>query len=79
MRRWSGGQKFFTAKNPAYGAILNYYLKDAVPPEPPKTEAKDEKDKGAAAKSDQEEKDKSKTAAEEKKANPPRSLRKREG
>src|SRR5258708_566513 len=37
MRRWSEGQKFFTAKNPAYGAILNYYLKDAVPPEPPKT------------------------------------------
>jgi len=66
MRRWSGGQKFFTAKNPAYGAILNYYLKDAVPPEPPKTEAKDEKDKGAAAKSDQEEKEKSKTTAEEK-------------
>jgi len=65
MRRWSGGQKFFTAKNPAYGAILNYYLKDAVPPEPPKTEAKAEKDAGAA-KSVQEEKEKSKTTAEEK-------------
>src|SRR6266404_2002209 len=70
MRRWSGGQKFFTAKNPAYGAILNYYLKDAVPPELPKTESKAEKDKGAAAKSDQEEnekeKEKSQSAAEEK-------------
>jgi hypothetical protein len=66
MRRWSGGQKFFTAKNPPYGAILNYYLKDAVPPEPPKTEPKAEKDKGAVAQSDQEEKEKSKTTAEEK-------------
>ena len=64
MRRWSGGQKFFTAKNPAYGAILNYYLKEAVPPEPPKIEPKAEKDKGAAAKSDQEEK--VKASAEEK-------------
>jgi photosystem II stability/assembly factor-like uncharacterized protein len=44
QRRWSGGQKFFTAKNPPYGAILNYYLSEAVPPEPPKAEAaKDEK------------------------------------
>jgi hypothetical protein len=74
-RRWSGGQKFFTAKNPPYGAILNYYLKDAVPPEPPKTEPKsdkDEKDKGATAKSEKEEKgkgaeEKAKSAAEPKK------------
>jgi photosystem II stability/assembly factor-like uncharacterized protein len=44
-RRWSTGQKMFTAKNPPYGAILNYYLKEALPPEPPKT-AKDDKDKG---------------------------------
>src|SRR5262249_51635830 len=36
-RRWSAGQKMFTAKNPAPGALLNYYLKDAVPPEPPKS------------------------------------------
>jgi len=43
-RVWFSGQKKFTAKNPPYGAILNYYLKEAVPPEPPKT-AKDEKDK----------------------------------
>ncbi len=47
-RRWSAGQKVFTAKNPPYGAILNYYLKDAVPPEAPKKE-KDEKDKKEAA------------------------------
>ena len=44
-RRWSAGQKMFTAKNPPYGAILNYCLKEALPPEAPKT-AKDEKDKG---------------------------------
>jgi len=43
-RRWSAGQKMFTAKNPPYGAILSYYLKEALPPEAPKT-AKDEKDK----------------------------------
>ena len=43
-RRWSGGQKAFTAKNPPYGAILSYYLKDAVPPEAPKKEEKDKKD-----------------------------------
>jgi photosystem II stability/assembly factor-like uncharacterized protein len=50
QRRWSGGQKAFTAKNPPYGAILNYYLKDAVPPEVPKSEAgKEDKEKGAAA------------------------------
>ena len=53
-RRWSAGQKMFTAKNPPYGAILNYYLKDAIPPEPPKgadkdsKDKKDEKDKAAA-------------------------------
>ena len=66
MRRWSGGQKFFTAKNPPYGAILNYYLKDGVPAEALKTEPKTEQGKGASVKSDQEEKEKNKTAAEEK-------------
>jgi hypothetical protein len=44
QRRWSAGQKMFTAKNPPYGAILNYYLKEALPPEPPKTDKQD-KDK----------------------------------
>jgi photosystem II stability/assembly factor-like uncharacterized protein len=67
MRRWSGGQKFFTAKNPPYGAILNYYLKEAVPPEPLKTEPKDEKAKTAPAKSEKEEKNKNKTAEEKSK------------
>jgi len=43
-RRWSGGQKAFTAKNPPYGALLSYYLKEAVPAEVPKKD-KDEKDK----------------------------------
>ena len=46
-RRWSAGQKMFTGKNPLYGAILNYYLKEAIPPEAPKTD-KDDKDKSAA-------------------------------
>ncbi len=74
MRRWSGGQKFFTAKNPPYGAILNYYLKEAVPPEPPKAEQepdKDNKDKAAAARTEEKGKgtaeEKSKSSAEAKK------------
>jgi len=45
-RRWSAGQKMYTAKNPPYGAILNYYLKEVIPPEPAKAEKdKDDKDK----------------------------------
>jgi photosystem II stability/assembly factor-like uncharacterized protein len=44
-RRWSAGQKMFTGKNPPYGAILNYYLKAALPAEAPKT-GTDEKAKG---------------------------------
>jgi photosystem II stability/assembly factor-like uncharacterized protein len=47
-RQWFAGQKVFIAKNPPYGAILNYYLKEAVPPEAPKKE-KDDKDKKDAA------------------------------
>jgi photosystem II stability/assembly factor-like uncharacterized protein len=47
-RRWSAGQKKFTGKNPLYGAILNYYLKEALPPEAPKT-GKDDKDKTSAS------------------------------
>jgi len=30
-RRWSAGQKMFIAKNPPYGAIVSYYLKEACP------------------------------------------------
>jgi photosystem II stability/assembly factor-like uncharacterized protein len=55
-RRWSAGQKIFLAKNPPYGAILNYYLKDAMPAEALKKD-KDDKDK----------KDDAKAAAAEKK------------
>jgi len=44
-RRWSAGQKMFTAKNPPYGALLNYYLKDAVPAEEKKAEKSEDKDK----------------------------------
>ncbi|MGB9464584.1 MAG: hypothetical protein WBR10_05685, partial [Candidatus Acidiferrum sp.] len=60
QRRWSSGQKMFVGKNPPYGAILNYYLKETLPPEPPKT-AKDDKDK---------DKDKKEAAAEDQKAKP---------
>jgi photosystem II stability/assembly factor-like uncharacterized protein len=38
QRRWSAGQNQFTAKNPPYGALLTYYLKEAIPPEPPRAE-----------------------------------------
>ena len=47
-RRWSAGQKMFTAKNPPYGAILTYYLKEAVPAEAAK-KSPDEKDKKDSA------------------------------
>jgi photosystem II stability/assembly factor-like uncharacterized protein len=47
-RRWSAGQKKFTGKDPLYGAILNYYLKEAVPAEVPKT-GKDDKDKTSSS------------------------------
>jgi len=43
-RRWSAGQKMFVAKNPLPGAILNYYLKSALPPEEPKKESDKEKE-----------------------------------
>jgi photosystem II stability/assembly factor-like uncharacterized protein len=57
-RRWSAGQKMFTAKNPPYGALLNYYLKDAVPPEEKKADKSDEKDeRGKPAEEDKSKKD----------------------
>jgi hypothetical protein len=43
-RHWFTGQKTYEAKNPPYGVILNYYLKEAVPAEVPKT-GKDDKEK----------------------------------
>jgi len=48
-RRWSAGQKMFVGKNPPPGAILNYYLKTAVPALEPKKEADAEKDKAEKA------------------------------
>lgn len=47
-RRGNTGHKIFLAKNPPYGAILNYYLKDAVAPPAPKGD-KDAKDQAAEA------------------------------
>jgi len=44
QRRWSAGQQMFTAKNPAYGALLSYYLKDAIPLEAPKTNGEEKTD-----------------------------------
>lgn len=55
-RRWSAGQKMFTAKNPPYGAILNYYLKEAVAPEVPKTDKDKDRDKAKDEKSVMEDK-----------------------
>ncbi|HXN22687.1 MAG TPA: hypothetical protein VOA41_08090 [Candidatus Dormibacteraeota bacterium] len=37
--RWFSGHKSFAAKNPAYGALITYYLKSAVPAVPPKADA----------------------------------------
>jgi photosystem II stability/assembly factor-like uncharacterized protein len=47
-RHWFGGQKIYQAKNPPYGVILNYYLKEAVPAEAQKT-SKDDREKSEAA------------------------------
>jgi len=44
QRRWSAGQQMFTAKNPPYGALLSYYLKEGVPPETPKRNSEDRTD-----------------------------------
>jgi photosystem II stability/assembly factor-like uncharacterized protein len=43
-RRWSAGQKMFAAKNPPAGAVLNYYLKTALPPAEPKAESEKAKE-----------------------------------
>jgi len=59
-RQWFAGEKVFIAKNPAYGAILSYYLKETIPPEAPKKD-KDDKEKKDSAD------DKSKTDAAAKK------------
>jgi photosystem II stability/assembly factor-like uncharacterized protein len=42
-RRWSAGQKMFVAKNPPAGAVINYYLKSALPRSEPKPEAAQQK------------------------------------
>lgn len=47
QRRWSAGQQMFTAKNPPYGALLSYYLKEAMPPEAPKRTGEDRADAAA--------------------------------
>ncbi len=65
-RRWSSGQKSFTAKNPPYGVIINYYLKDALPPEAKKSDKDKDKDK----KEEPAETDKGKKNAPEKKEGP---------
>ncbi|HEX8881544.1 MAG TPA: hypothetical protein VF749_16000, partial [Candidatus Acidoferrum sp.] len=41
QRRWSAGQQMFTAKNPPYGALLSYYIKEALPPETAKRNSED--------------------------------------
>jgi photosystem II stability/assembly factor-like uncharacterized protein len=49
MRRWSAGQKAFAAKNPPTGAVLNYYLKTAVPPTESKEDAEKKKETATEA------------------------------
>jgi photosystem II stability/assembly factor-like uncharacterized protein len=49
-RRWSAGQKMFTAKNPPAGAVLNYYLKSALPLAEPKAESEKPKEAGSPEK-----------------------------
>ncbi len=68
-RRWSAGQKMFTGKNPPYGAILNYYLKEALPAEAPKA-AKDDKDKDKKEAAAGEQKAKTEAAADQKPKTP---------
>jgi photosystem II stability/assembly factor-like uncharacterized protein len=48
-RRWSAGQKAFVAKNPPQGAVINYYLKAAVPPSEPKPDSAEKKETTAEA------------------------------
>jgi photosystem II stability/assembly factor-like uncharacterized protein len=67
-RRWSSGQKFFTAKNPPYGALINYYLQNAIPLDVKKTDKDTDKDKDK--KKHPAEEDKSKKEAPEKKEGP---------
>jgi len=43
-RRWSAGQKAFAAKNPPAGAVINYYLKSALPPAEPKPDSAEKKE-----------------------------------
>jgi len=71
QRRWSAGQKVFTAKNPPYGAILNYFLKEAVPPEAPLLE---DQGKAPEAKTDIEEKGRATPAEKPKTASEPKKL-----
>ena len=54
-RSWSAGQKMFTAKNPPPGAVLNYYLKTALPAAESKAEGP-AKEAGNAGKSAAQEK-----------------------
>jgi photosystem II stability/assembly factor-like uncharacterized protein len=74
QRRWSGGQKSFTAKNPPYGALLSYYLREAVQPEPEKSEKPHE---AKAEPKNSEQQPTKKTASEEKPAE--KSAEKKEG
>ncbi|PYT99379.1 MAG: hypothetical protein DMG34_20605 [Acidobacteria bacterium] len=68
MRRWSAGQKAFTGKNPPAGAVINYYLKTALPPSEAKTETTKQTDaeKKEEATPQKEGAEKKETAAAEK-------------
>ena len=68
MRRWSAGQKAFTAKNPPAGTVINYYLKTALPPSEAKAETTKQTDaeKKEEATPQKEGAEKKETAAAEK-------------
>jgi photosystem II stability/assembly factor-like uncharacterized protein len=46
-RRWSAGQKAFAAKNPPVGAVINYYLKSALPSSEPTPNSAEKKEAAA--------------------------------
>jgi photosystem II stability/assembly factor-like uncharacterized protein len=73
MRRWSAGQKTFVAKNPPAGAVLNYYLKTALPSEPKTESAKQkESEKKEEVSPQKEGAEKKEAAAAEKAKEPPK-------
>jgi hypothetical protein len=62
-RRWSAGQKAFAAKNPPAGAIINYYLKSALPLAEPKPDSAQKRETAAETQKPKSDEPESKQAA----------------